>query len=209
MKKVSLKIIIKGNGLSSFGADKERPEFRITELKALLRITFRNNYKFWVRKDVRNKKDIKAMRDFEDFLFGSTENKAPVSLKMDPNFLEGIKVDSKRKIINSDSEIKVWMIERVKKERYGIDFIKFYTALLYKASAERGTIGGKIKEGYGLFQIFLCEDVLQISAESNAYSKGKSDSGEKGLKKGSCILAINSIIDQTFQTVRSLKNGET
>lgn len=143
------------SALSSFGADKTKPEFRITELKALLRMTFRNLYFF---------SDIDDLKSKEGFLFGSTENKSPVSIKLET--IEAVEESGKIKIkdreVNhkyfaKDANIEICLIERVQKETYGIDFIEFYITLLIQASLT-GAIGGKSRLGYGHFQVCPIND---------------------------------------------------
>ena len=108
--KIKLKTI---SPLTSFGAYKNQREFRVTEIKALLRSTFRELYYF---------KDIEDMKRKENFLFGSTENKSPVSIILIPQ--------KKEEISDSDfemnTEFEICFVERNKKEYSNINFLKFY-----------------------------------------------------------------------------------
>jgi CRISPR-associated protein Cmr1 len=55
----------------SYGSDKYKPEFRVTELKSLMRNTFREFYDF---------KNLKEMKEKEAELFGDLNKASPVKI---------------------------------------------------------------------------------------------------------------------------------
>ncbi len=146
---VKLKLI---SQLISFGADKDKKEFRITELKSLLRSTFRELYYF---------KDEDDMRKKEAYLFGSTENKAPVSMiyEKDDNSCEG----KSEKLFDEGTEFTVCFVER-KSKKDCMDFLEFYINLLSQASIIGG-IGQSSSIGKGAFRIVEIKDLLDRENE--------------------------------------------
>lgn len=144
MKKLSvvLKVI---TPMLSFGNDMENSEFRITELKALMRSTFRELYYF---------KNIENMKEKEDKLFGSVNIKSPISFKLNKidkksfgevNMLPH-KQMSKVSCIKESSKIYIDII--IKNNEY----IPIYSMLLIQASII-GALGKRSRKGFGSFII--------------------------------------------------------
>ena len=152
---ITLKLI---SPLVSFGEDKKNKEFRVTELKALLRSTFRELYYF---------QNLEEMKKQEADLFGSTEKKAPVSIvlqniicRVDSSIAMLPHKEGKQAFYTScfgiDSEITICFIERNKKGN--MDFIEFYIYLLIQASII-GALGRRSRKGFGSFKVTNIEDL--------------------------------------------------
>lgn len=141
---VKLKLI---SPLKSFGADKNQREFRVTELKALLCSTFRELYYF---------KDKDDMRKKEAYLFGSTENKAPVSIIYERYYTSC--EEKSKKDFNEGTEFTICFVERKNKDDC-MDFLQFYINLLSQASIIGG-IGQSSSKGKGAFQIVEIKNLL-------------------------------------------------
>ncbi|MGG7163510.1 type III-B CRISPR module RAMP protein Cmr1 [Clostridium ihumii] len=144
MKKLSvvLKVI---TPMLSFGNDMENSEFRITELKALMRSTFRELYYF---------NDIKDMKEKEDKLFGSVNRKSPISFKLNNidkksfgkvNMLPH-KQMPKVSCIKESSKIYIDIITK------NNVYIPIYAILLIQASIT-GALGKRSRKGFGSFII--------------------------------------------------------
>ncbi|WP_032123135.1 type III-B CRISPR module RAMP protein Cmr1 [Clostridium amazonitimonense] len=139
----------------SFGDNTKKSEFRITELKSLMRNTFREIYSFNDRKDMKEK---------EDALFGSIEKKSPMSIKIKSIELRGKEtvfmlphktVRPGKKIgeekaetscLGSSSEIVLYMITSNDSN------IELYINLLIQASII-GSMGKRSRKGFGSFKI--------------------------------------------------------
>lgn len=144
---VELKLI---SHMFSSGCDKEETEFRITELKALMRSTYRELFYF---------KDENDLKEKESKILGSTSNRSPVSLRTDheekstqevkKNYL--LPRDNKKskvmcKSINEGSHINVVL------SSYNKELLKFYLDLL-ELSAISGGLGKRLRKGFGAFVI--------------------------------------------------------
>ncbi|MBU5425319.1 hypothetical protein KQI41_02740 [Tissierella pigra] len=151
MRKVEIKLKLITQ-LISFGADQKKKEFRVTELKALLRNTFRELYYF---------KDLEDIRNKEAYLFGNTENKAPVSIVSDGNNVNNLK--EKEKEFNEGTEFIIYFIERKKKDN-NMDFLKFYINLLIQSSIIGG-IGQYVYLGKGAFEILEIKNLSNEKTE--------------------------------------------
>ncbi|BDR81187.1 hypothetical protein N072000002_13670 [Clostridium tetani] len=133
----------------SFGDNKKLSQFRITELKSLMRNTFRQIYCF-------NKPE--NMKKKEDILFGSTKNKSPISFKLNSpiigngerNMLPHRETrcrESKTNCISESTIIKnLYMIVNNNSD------MELYINLLIQSSILDG-IGKRSRKGFGAFKI--------------------------------------------------------
>ncbi|EJP6472457.1 type III-B CRISPR module RAMP protein Cmr1 [Clostridium sporogenes] len=150
--KVTLEVL---TPMLSFGDDSRISEFRITELKFLMRNTFRELYYF---------KDAKDMKAKEDMLFGNIHRKSPICFKVtkvDPKGEEKVfmlphkkvrpgKEEKKEKsevsCLGASSEISLYMIMN------NILNIDLYVILLIQASIIGG-LGKRSRKGFGSFRV--------------------------------------------------------
>lgn len=132
----------------SYGNNQKFPEIRITEIKSLMRSTFRELYQF---------KSISDMKEKEKNLFGNTKVKSPIRIKLKTKDIKNEYADmlphkenkedrGNKKSIYSSSKIKLAIIgnDEVKLKRYVI--------LLIQASII-GSIGKRSRKGYGSFKV--------------------------------------------------------
>lgn len=145
----------------SFGDNKELSEFRITELKSLMRNTFRQIYCFNKPEDMKKKEEI---------LFGSTKNKSPISFKLNSPIVGNGKRDMLphretkderemlpyRKTKNKESKTNCISESTIIKNLYMIvnnnSNIELYINLLIQSSI-LGGIGKRSRKGFGAFKI--------------------------------------------------------
>lgn len=135
-----------------FSYGNEEVEFRLTELKSLMRSTFRELYYF---------KDLKNMKDTEKWCFGSTDEKSPVrrspvSFVIKKNINPDKDIDIKSplphknfkpiKCIKNSTKICFYMIC---KDDFRLDF---YVNLLIQSSII-GSMGRYSRKGFGSFKI--------------------------------------------------------
>lgn len=131
----------------SSGGNKEIAEFRITELKALLRSTFRVLFKF------ESKENLKQL---EDELFGSTSTKAKVSIKLGKNMSDMSKCISKQNMLphkkQSIEAINVATKIKINFDTYEDKYIYIYLDILQLAVIT-GSMGKRSRKGFGSFKI--------------------------------------------------------
>lgn len=164
MKKVEVKLEII-TPMLSFGDNTNKAEFRIAELKSLMRSTFREIYSF---------NGLDDMKEKEDALFGNMKKKSPISFKIksiepkgEEKFFmlphkEKEKDKSKTSCLGSSSEIVLYMITSNDSN------IELYVNLLIQASIV-GAMGKRSRKGFGSFRIIKVngiekyEDLLEKS----------------------------------------------
>lgn len=125
-----------------------RAEFRITELKSLMRNTFRELYDF---------EDLNDMKEKENILFGSMKKKSPIVFKgkcikaaedeiseMLPHKIDE-KYKSKRSCLKSGKKVNFLMISNNQN-------LEIYIKLLIQASII-GSLGMRSRKGFGSFKI--------------------------------------------------------
>lgn len=134
----------------SSGENKSEAEFRITELKALLRSTFREFFEYSSLDDLKKKEEI---------LFGSTEIKAPVSLRYGDKEV----VISKNKenmlphkthtifAIPKNKKIRIIFMSRKK------ELLDLYILILKLASVV-GALGKRSRKCMGAFKVLEIKD---------------------------------------------------
>ncbi|QXM05367.1 type III-B CRISPR module RAMP protein Cmr1 [Crassaminicella indica] len=147
MKKVKINLEIVTHMLS-FGNNTEKPEFRIPELKALMRNIFRELYDF---------KDVDDMKNKEEILFGSLKKKSPISLKLKSMkvFNEEVEVlphkkSVKMKAIPPKTKVTLYMFGRDEEK------LDMYMILLILSSII-GSLGRRSRKGFGSFKIIRIE----------------------------------------------------
>jgi len=136
----------------SYGKNKKNTEFRITELKALLRSAFREFFEH-------DKLDEKL-----EFLFGSTKKKSPVSIRLEKNsnylkkedhpLIEHKKGD--KSAIKPKTEIEIIFLS------YREDILDLYMDILTLASVAGG-LGKRTRKGLGAFKISSIKKDLKNS----------------------------------------------
>lgn len=160
MKKVEVELEVI-TPMFSYGADTKEAEFRVTELKALMRTTFREVYKF---------DSIEDMKKKEGELFGDLEHKSPIRFKCKryigedkecllPRYGER---ESKQEIccLKPGIQFKIEFIinEKYLKDLWGKSGFEkefdenFYFKLLILSSA-LGGLGKRARSGMGSFKI--------------------------------------------------------
>ncbi|GMQ57318.1 hypothetical protein AN1V17_17130 [Vallitalea sediminicola] len=139
--KAKIKII---TPMCSYGVRQSKPEFRITELKSLMRSTFRELYRF---------ENLKDMKEKEKELFGDIKNKSPIALKIE---YDKLRVSDKKiiphkpkfekKCLSKGNQLKINLI--------GNDNIKLemYIILLIQSSII-GSLGNRSRKGFGSFTV--------------------------------------------------------
>lgn len=146
MKKVEVELEVI-TPMFSYGADTRCAEFRVTELKALMRTTFREVYKF---------DNIEDMKKKEGELFGNLDHKSPIRFKCKryigekKEALLPHRIDEKRKSymssIESGTKIDIEMLIESEED------INIYIDLLILSSI-LGGIGRRSRKGFGSFKI--------------------------------------------------------
>lgn len=135
----------------SSGDNKREAEFRITELKALLRSTFREFFEYSSLDDLKKKEEI---------LFGSTKIKAPVVMKYGD---EGIVISESTEdmlphkvlsvpAISKNKKIEIIFMSRSK------DILDLYLSILRLASV-MGALGKRSRKGMGAFRISSIKEI--------------------------------------------------
>ncbi|ABS42399.1 type III-B CRISPR module RAMP protein Cmr1 [Clostridium botulinum] len=125
-------------------------EFRITELKALLRSTFREFFYYTSLDDLKEK---------EELLFGSTNRKSPVIIKFGRN--NKIRFKDKKKLVLHKNMFKEAIpsgttINIIFQSRYE-KYLKTYVYTLKLASI-MGALGKRSRKGMGAFKIIKIDD---------------------------------------------------
>lgn len=160
--KAKLKIL---TPMFSYGVNQNSVEFRMTELKALMRTTFRELYKF---------ENLEDMKTKEAELFGSLKKKSPIifkSAKVDENdigkdFLcphKDNKETDLKHCFKKDASIK---IELLVKDINNVDtyvYILIFSSIL-------GGLGKRCRKGFGSFTV---EDIKVVDDDekTSKYSK--------------------------------------
>lgn len=164
MKKVEIEIALLTPMFSS-SADTGEAEFRLTELKSLLRTTFRELYIF---------KDLKDMKTQEKMLFGSMEEKSPIAFRLkkkiecDQNkkkFLLPHKNQGKQPCLQQGDKIELYIFENTSSDAF-CAHLAFYVHLLIQASIIGG-LGKRSRKGFGSFKVtnikFIQEELNEQS----------------------------------------------
>lgn len=135
----------------SSGENKSEAEFRITELKALLRSTFREFFEY---------KDIDELKEKEDFLFGSTKKKSPV-IVLNSNV---IKIENREMLLHKKYPIEVNFIENGSKielifrsKDKDKNLLDLWIKIL-QLSSWTGGLGKQSRKGMGAFKILEIKD---------------------------------------------------
>ncbi|EQB3099337.1 type III-B CRISPR module RAMP protein Cmr1 [Clostridium botulinum] len=120
-------------------------EFRIPELKALLRLTFREFFHYTSLDDLKEK---------EELLFGSTNKKSPVIIKFTQN--NKIRFNDKKKFVlhkNMDKEaIPSGTKFNITFQSRDKEYLRAYLVILRLASIT-GALGKRSRKGMGAFKI--------------------------------------------------------
>lgn len=142
MKKVEVELEVI-TPMFSYGADTRCAEFRVTELKALMRTTFREVYKF---------DSVEDMKKKEGELFGDLEHKSPIRFKCkryigkEEEIFLPHKSSNKLSCFSYKMNIKFSILLEEKKD------IDIYIGLLIMASI-LGGLGKRSRKGFGSFII--------------------------------------------------------
>lgn len=129
-------------------------EFRITELKALMRNTFRELYDF---------KDLKDMKEKEAVLFGDDERKSPIRFKAKCVKAESHEMQYMLPHKDRDRDrAKMSCLERCRKISFFMMAedslsLEFYIKLLLQ-TAIIGSLGRRSRKGFGSFKITDIKD---------------------------------------------------
>lgn len=163
MKKVEVELEVI-TPMFSYGADTRCAEFRVTELKALMRTTFREVYKF---------DNIEDMKKKEGELFGNLDHKSPIRFKCKRYIGEKKealllhRIDEKRKSYMSSIECgtKIDIEMFIENE----DYSDIYIYLLVLSSI-LGGLGKRSKKGFGCFKIeqIKCTNADEYNALINS-----------------------------------------
>ena len=142
--KVTLEVI---TPMFSYGNNQNQPEFRLTELKSLMRTTFREVYKF---------KDLDDMKTKEGELFGSLENKSPIVFRV-VNKVKNSDVIYQYLCLHREDRPKVRCINYYTKVEVELlvkdrENINTYIDILILTSI-LGGIGKRSRKGLGSFKI--------------------------------------------------------
>ncbi len=147
----------------SSGGNPNKAEFRITELKAMMRTTFRELYSF---------KDLKDIKLQEEKFFGSTAIKSPITLLKESveimgkreEFLLPHKSILKRECLNIGTSITISMVGNNDVN------LNFYIKLLLQASM-LGGLGKRSRKGFGSFKITKIIDKNQPKISADDYAE--------------------------------------
>lgn len=194
----------------SSGENKSEAEFRITELKALLRSTFREFFEYSSLEDLKKKEEI---------LFGSTEIKAPVSLKYGDKGVvisknkENMLPHKKQSLlaISQNKKIEIIFMSRNK------DILDLYLSILKLASV-MGALGKRSRKGMGAFKVLeikdnknnnlrifdslenifneINEDINSISKENKLYYKIKNFQKKPQMDKSVKFIFVDNKVDK-------------
>lgn len=198
-RQVSIKIL---TPMFSSGAEGREAEFRITELKALMRSTFRGFFEY---------RTVDELKEAEGFLFGNTERKSPVMILSMVNE-NPIKTGSRDMVIHKNLKNKALVEGEEIKLRFRAkneEILNLWMKILQLA-AWTGGLGKRSRKGMGAFQICKIEDAeknikfelfkfKKLMEELNREIKFESE------KKKLCYRArkIENILEKNqLQTVR-------
>lgn len=127
----------------SYGADQKTAEFRIPEIKSLMRRTFLDWFEDEFDVD-NNGEEVLEKTKCSEILFGSTGRKSPLTIRLKEQALIWGKKDNKSCL---DSGGTVTLILETRKETW----MKFYLFILEHSSKKEG-LGKKAKK-FGKFEI--------------------------------------------------------
>ena len=143
-KSITLKTL---TPLCSHGANQQKPEFRITELKSLLR--------FWWRA-INTFEDLKTMKKKEGELFGSTTFKSPLQIRLDVHGENTMNTAGKESWLNRTSGICSENNISLNFTYYGDkskqDLMNYYINLL-KVALILGGLGKRSRRGGGALKL--------------------------------------------------------
>ena len=178
---VTLEFITK---MCCHGADKTKEEFRITELKALMRITFRQLYKCTISNNANKEEDYKNnIKYIEDRLFGSTSIKSPMTLKQ----------------CYSSKQKNSYKVEICVKDK-DADLIAVYKNILIQSSII-GAIGAKSRKGYGSF--IITNIIMKINNNNDKNNNDNTLNIYEGLKDKNVIEFISNIGLETVELIKA------
>lgn len=150
-RQVSIKIL---TPMFSSGANGREAEFRITELKALMRSTFREFFEY---------RTVDELKEAEGFLFGNTERKSSVMILNGESKINFINGDFRNMVLHKDYEkykekalvenVEIKIRFRSKNE----EMLNLWMKILQLA-AWTGGLGKRSRKGMGVFQICKIED---------------------------------------------------
>lgn len=191
----------------SNGKDISKAEFRITELKSLLRTTLRELYEF---------KNLEQMKEVESGLFGNQEHRSPVSFRMKPiidqtqstaHMLPHKEGRTEPKSFNCLKAGKIVCFTLRAKQ------IDIYIDLLMQAAIV-GSLGSRSRKGFGSFRIRKIkmkppEDKSELlTGEYKNYEEilNKAPEGffEKSLIKNCRLRKIESVLEELPRTENTI-----
>ncbi|GEM_PF-3160368 len=155
-KNITLELI---TPMFSVGADENIAEFRITELKALLRLTFREFFEYTSLEDLTEKETI---------LFGSTKRKSPVTIRFGKD--GNIRCEDKEVLVLHKKKFKApalpigTKINIVFESRNNM-FLEVYMDIL-KLASMTGGLGKRSRKGMGSFRFESIDEEI-ISTNNN------------------------------------------
>lgn len=145
-RQVSIRLL---TPMFSSGSDVSKAEFRITELKALMRATFREFFEY---------RTVADLKEAEGFLFGNTERKSPVMILNGKSKINSINGDFRNMVLHKEYEKykKKALVENVEiKIRFRSkdeEILNLWMQILQLA-AWTGGLGKRSRKGMGVFQI--------------------------------------------------------
>ncbi len=150
--KVALEVI---TSMFSAGENVKKAEFRVTELKALLRSTFREFFEYESLDDLKNKEEV---------LFGSTNRKSSVTIRMEKNTnfqpeYEKLVLHKKLTAQAIPRETKINVIFQSREEKN----LQIYLVILKLASIT-GALGKRSRKGMGAFKIVdISNEIIDVN----------------------------------------------
>lgn len=145
-RQVSIRLL---TPMFSSGSDVSKAEFRITELKALMRATFREFFEY---------RTVADLKEAEGFLFGNTERKSPVMILNGESKINSINGDFRNMVLHEEYEKykKKALVENVEikirfRSKYE-EILNLWMQILQLA-AWTGGLGKRSRKGMGVFQI--------------------------------------------------------
>ena len=164
----------------SYSISKE-PEFRVTELKSLMRSTLREYYSWH---------SLSEMKKEESRLFGSLNKKSPIifrikNKKLNINYKNLVlHKDTELKCIDKGSKIQLYMIIDIDNKENKEKVVKEYIDLLL-LSAIIGGVGKRSRKGLGSFIIRDINE-LKNQKEYNEYVKEQTKTIIENLRNREC-----------------------
>lgn len=133
--------------LCSHGFYQQKPEFRISELKSMMR--------FWWRA-INTFDDLKIMKKKEGGLFGSTTLKSPLQIRLDVHGENTMNTAGKESWVNRTSGIcpekNISLIFTYYGDKFNQDLMNYYINLL-KVSLILGGLGKRSRRGGGALKL--------------------------------------------------------